>query len=356
MELLTDPTFDYHKKFRAINHDADRQDLWQKWCNLITKEDGTGKKDAQEFLQQNRFEMYKGVDILWPAKFTYEFLYMLRYANSYSFARMYQNDPTDRIDQKFKEAWIEDALRKGEGLRLQDSPQFNYIDLTTQGLDLAISLESSADDTCLLTLDRIKYDINDDIRAGMYVVRQIKRGKMTAKETRDMVTNDYYVCKPVGIRVETVGYQESMKRDLEDKSLPVRGHRTGSEKWDSAIGVNSLAILAEQGRLILPNDKTDARTRDLIGKLTSEMRAFPDGHTGDSLMALWFSYLEMTELTSTRFVIPKHGTGLSGLVDQPRTEEARKEGEKVADAELIKASSEQRSRDYWKNEMKRVMR
>ena len=157
-------------------------------------------------------------------------------------------------------------------------------------------------------------------------------------------------------RVETVGYQESMKRDLEDKSLPVRGHRTGSEKWDSAIGVNSLAILAEQGRLILPNDKTDARTRDLIGKLTSEMRAFPDGHTGDSLMALWFSYLEMTELTSTRFVIPKHGTGLSGLVDQPRTEEARKEGEKVADAELIKASSEQRSRDYWKNEMKRVMR
>jgi hypothetical protein len=35
------------------------------------------------------------------------------------------------------------------------------------------------------------------------------------------------------------------------------------------------------------------------------MRAYPDGHTGDSLMALWFAYSEFRDRSGNRLVIPE---------------------------------------------------
>ena len=67
------------------------------------------------------------------------------------------------------------------------------------------------------------------------------------------------------------------------------------------MGVNSLSILLSQGKLVLPNSNKDAKTRKLITQLTNEMRAFPDGHTGDfSLMALWFAFSEARDYNTGR--------------------------------------------------------
>lgn len=353
MDLIADPTFDYRKKYRAIISEPTHKEMWDQWCSIYIDETLPDRKEkAQAFLEANRERMHEGIKVLWPQKFTYETLYMIRYSDPYAFARAYQNDPASRPNQSIKNEWIAEALRKGAGLRLQDAPRTEYTDLTTEGMDLAISQKDTADDSCKLTLDMIRYDWNG-IKAGSFIIRQIKRGKFTPKENRDMVVTDYYIIKPDGIRVETVQYQEAFKRDLEDNNIPVRGHRTGSEKHDSAVGVNSLAILLEQGKLVLPSDPQDPRTRDLVGLLCAEMRAYPEDHTGDSLMALWLAYLEMRDLLGTRYTIPSKPIPVV-MIPPPNTPD-RKAEEKKADEEVIGKSEQERARVYWKQEERRMM-
>lgn len=361
-DLLKDPTFDFHKRYQAIikepELDSPQRKLWEEWCNLFVEERDDNRERAAAFREENRAAMDEGIEVLWPARFSYEDLYILRYKDPYAFARAYMNDPASRPSQKIKREWIERALKRGVGLRLQDAPHTEYIDLTTIGLDLAISQETSADDTAEVILDKLQYEWQGN-KMGGFVLRNIKRGKMTGGETRALVTTDFYAIRPHGIRVENVQYQEVMERDLNDSGIPVHGHRTGSEKWDSAVGVNSLATLLEHDMLTLPSDPSDARTKELVGKLVAEMIAFPEGHTGDSLMALWFSYLEMMEIAATRYTMPKVETTAPGAVipaAPPNTQE-RATQERAADADLIERQETLRSNReaFWKNEEKRLM-
>jgi hypothetical protein len=348
-ELLKDPTFDYRKKYKAIIKEPDHPELWQEWCDFLNEERDDRKIRAQIFRDEHREEMDEGIEVLWPARRSYEDLYMIRYSDPFAFARAYQNDPASRPNQKIKEAWISEALQKGASLKLQDLPHSEYVDISTMGLDLAISQAKTADDTCLLTLDMLRFDWGE-FKAGTFIVRQIKRGKFTPKETRDLVTVDYYTQQPTGIRVETVAYQEAMQRDLEDRHIPIRGHRTGSEKHDSEVGVNSIAILLEQGKLILPSDPHDARTRDLVGKLAFEMRSWPEEHTGDSLMALWFAYLEMRDILGSRYIIPAPATPIEkAAIPAPVTPEQLQQENQKADLEAVKMGDQQRS--YWSPQM-----
>ena len=87
-----------------------------------------------------------------------------------------------------------------------------------------------------------------------------------------------------------------MKRDLAEKNLPIAAFTTGGEKFDPYIGVESLALLFENDRIILPYDKEDPYTIALVDQLVDELRQFPVGHTGDTAMALWFAYTAMRDL------------------------------------------------------------
>jgi hypothetical protein len=357
-ELLVDPMFDYRKRYKAIIQEPDKPELWEAWCNLLVEDREDRHERANAFRLLNKEEMDKGIQVLWPARLNYENLYQKRYSDPYAFARAYQNDPASRPSQLIKREWIEAALKRGVGLKLQDASHTEYTELTTLGLDLAISQENMADDTAEVALDKLKYDWNG-LKAGSYILRNIKRGKMTGGETKAMVTTDFYAMRPHGVRVESVAYQEYLVRELNDGGIPVRGHRTGSDKWDSSVGVNTIGTLLEHGQLTLPSDPHDARTKDLIGKLVAEMLMFPEGHTGDSLMALWFAYLEMVELMGTRITIPRMSTAQEALYAPqaaPQGTPERTVQEKAADQALIEADELQRSRAaYWKNEERRIM-
>jgi hypothetical protein len=68
----------------------------------------------------------------------------------------------------------------------------------------------------------------------------------------------------------------------------------------------------------------------LCSQLVNEMRAFPDGHTGDSLMALWFAFGELRDLTGSKYTIPSTlGTSVrdvpeAGLKDNAKFQEDAK--------------------------------
>lgn len=357
-DLLKDPSFDYRKRYQAIIKEPTQKELWEQWCNLMVEDREDRKERAQTFRDENRAAMDEGVEVMWPERMGYEELYMLRYSDPYAFARAYQNDPASRPSQLIKREWIERALRKGANMKFQDEKHCEYLDLTTIGLDLAISDKRTGDDTAEVILDNLQYDWEGN-KTGDFILRNIKRGKFSFAETRAMITTDFYALRPHGIRVETVGYQEALARELRDSKIPVRGHRTGPEKWDSSVGVNSIGMLLEQGRLIIPSDPHDARTKDLVGQLVTEMLSFPEGHTGDALMALWFAYQEMMELTATRYVMPTLST-TQAILKKPlpaaQGTEERRFQEREADQKMQDLAELQRTRAaYWKAEERRLM-
>jgi hypothetical protein len=308
--FLKDPRFIVQKKKAAIVKEAERQDLWQMWGSKMLNIALPPKQrvaDALNFYNENRAEMDKGWEVLWPDRLPYSRLYLERLINPYVFARMYQCDPSDRPDQVIRDEWIERALAKGRHLRFQDAPHDrNILEVSTAGMDLAISQKESADDTAIDYLDLVRYGY-DGVNDGDFILRQIHRGHFTPNQQRQYAkraTNDHGMQT---IRVESVGYQEALVIDLANDSVPVRSYHTGREKFDPEIGINSLALVMELGKLVIPSDPTDARTLMLASQLANEMRAYsadPTEHTGDALMALWFAYSEIRTLLGSRIIIP----------------------------------------------------
>ncbi len=336
--MLESPEWDFRSRLRAIISEPENPELWEEYAK-IRLDDSIGPIErmnkAENYFITNETEMQRGVKVLWPERMPYKDLYLLRLSNSYSFARMYMCDPSLKPDQKFEESWINRAKEKGKFLKLQDEEREGLtMDFTTAGLDLAISLKDTADDTVLLSLDKVLYG-NEVIKTGDFVIRNIRRGKFTPNRVREMVSGCNEQIRPLGIRVESVAYQESMVRDLWDMGhANVRGHKTGGEKNDIEIGVNSLAILLEIGKLILPYDTSDPRTIILINKLVDEMRSWPDGHTGDSLMALWFAYLEARDIKGKTFQFQ----GIESIGSPKKKELSIEEQNWLADQTAMKKS------------------
>jgi hypothetical protein len=73
--------------------------------------------------------------------------------------------------------------------------------------------------------------------------------------------------------------------------------------------------------------------------LIDAMRRFPDGHTGDILMALWFAWSEMRDKGGKTIRIPR--TTLQEAIDNANsaatmTPEQIKEEERLADLEAMR--------------------
>lgn len=345
-KFMTDPRFIVQKRQGAVIKEADRQDLWQKWGSIMLNITIPSKErfmQADTFYEQNRAEMDRGWEVLWPDRYPYSRLYLERLLNPYVFARMYQCDPSNRPDQVIKDEWIEAAMKKGRHLRFQDQKHDkNYLEVSAAGMDLAISLEEAADDTALVYLDLVKQGY-DGVEDGDYLIRQINRGKFTPNEQRTKAKIAWASHGMQTIRVESVGYQAALTIDLSNEGVPVRSYHTGKEKFDPEIGINSLAVAMELGKVVIPSDPTDPRTIMLASQLANEMRAFPDGHTGDALMALWFAYSEIRELVGERVVFPQ--SMFSVIKDSPpvHTPAQRVELEKTADIEAIAVQEKARS-------------
>ncbi len=284
-KAMDSPFYEYRKKYQAVINESEHKELWEEWFNLLM----ASQQDGEKFLANHKEEMYKGVEVLWADRFPYDVLYLLRKENPIAFEKSYQNNIIDDETRKFKEEWLDKAKELGKSYRLlKELPPDMNLECVTQGVDLAISEKATADDTAIVSLGKMP--------DNMLMVLNIERGKFSPATTRKNIIEQWKNFRSIQIRVESVAYQESMRRDMADMNLPVKGYRTGGEKFKEDIGVDTVATLIENKRLILPYDNSDPRTINLIDQLVDEMREFPTGHTGDSLMALWFAYTAMRDV------------------------------------------------------------
>ena len=300
-ELLESPDFDFKKKYKAIISDAENQTIWDEYYEIYTQDKQAGNK----FYEDNKEEMLRGAQVLWPDRYSYRELWHLRKQNSFAFAQMYQNEHVSTTDRVFKDEWIEKA--KYREFRLMNSLESwvqkfgTPMDIITQGMDLAISQKATADDSAHLTLGHII----DGPYAGKYVIMNMEVDKLDYPTQKKLVKNQFHQfsysqLSPTVVAVENVGYQDALRQDLlaDNEDIPVKGYKTGKEKLDFSVGVYSLAVLMENGKLILPYDTSDSKTIRLIDMLIEAMIKFPVGHTGDPLMALWFAYTFQRQVAS----------------------------------------------------------
>lgn len=290
-EILADPSWDYRKKFQAVIKWPTDMELWQKWYGIRMAGTPESADAAIAFFYEHQHELAAGMEILWK-EFGFLELYKIYRGNRIAFEKAYQNNIISREDQKFKEEWLDRAKARGAGLRLIGSlstDQRKEFKILTAGIDLAASEEEQADDNAMLSLGLRRLD-------DMVQVLGLARGQFTPKKWRGTIVERDEGFLHDRIVVETNGYQVALKRDIVERNLPIVGFTTGGEKFDPYIGVESLAILFENDRIILPYDKTDPTTIALVDQLVDELRQFPVGHTGDSAMALWFAYTAMRDL------------------------------------------------------------
>ena len=105
--------------------------------------------------------------------------------------------------------------------------------------------------------------------------------------------------------VETNGFQRLVAHAAKDlASLPVKGHRTGSEKHHAQIGIPRIALALEQGKYIIPWNKSVNKSgpvgsRKLVEGLSRLMwgkNGRLDGHTSDAVISLWMCELALQEI------------------------------------------------------------
>ena len=199
-------------------------------------------------------------------------------------------------DRRFKWAYIEIALRLGEGVAL--APRLAMEPLgyrTVPGVDLAVTKRDTGDETAIVTAsireknqERQLLNIQAGHWSGPEIVERLK-------DVHDRFHSHIWV--------ESNAQQMFIKQFLNDQTaIPVRAHFTGKNKHDPAFGIESVAIEFSAGKWLLPNGgdfqglSTDMGTRmqsrmhPEIKKLIDEMLRYdPASHTGDRLMALWIA-------------------------------------------------------------------
>lgn len=92
------------KKFPAILSWSEREDLWTKWREIYRSDDLEAGAKADAFYEENKAELLRGTQTLWPQMFTYLDLMKLREENGVkAFNQEYLGNPTDEERQIFKE-------------------------------------------------------------------------------------------------------------------------------------------------------------------------------------------------------------------------------------------------------------
>jgi hypothetical protein len=277
-------------------------------------------EDLYHKLMQNRqydirlrYDAIKDEDLqttLWPARWTWDKLMALKdETGTLSFNKSYRNKVNSSEDAIWQQAWLDRAKANGRNRRLIKSLNYEQWDLGRMviagGIDLAISKRKESDSTAFAVIGLL----DNGMKIPLYL-EEAQGISMGQTENRIQVLHQRF--RPSMWIVETNGYQAALQRDMADTTaIPIRGYTTGGEKFDEDVGLNSLAVEFENDKWILPYDNDDQHTMDIVDRLVEGMADFPNGHTPDILMALWFANTAMRALMAN----PKRGTIRTGRMN-----------------------------------------
>ena len=133
------------RKFPAILSWSEREDLWEEWRKIYNSDDPEAKDKADAFYEDNKEEMLRGTEVLWPQMYSYKY-FMEKRENigARAFNQEYLGNPVDEESQIFKPeefVYFTDA-------EIEDKPLDYYC-----GVDFAMGKEKG-DYSAIITVGR----------------------------------------------------------------------------------------------------------------------------------------------------------------------------------------------------------
>lgn len=310
--LMKDPTFDIKRKYQAILKEADRQDLWNEYKQILLEnpESEESKKNADLFYKSHKLEMDMGARVLWEARMPYKKLSDIRISSgTRSFSLMYQCDSKSISKKIFKAEWIDKCADRNR--RLLNSYDPSRFDLhlvgISQGVDLATSEQLDSASSVDLTLGKTNN--------GKYIILNCifddALTRWSPMKLRENISEQANLFHSNIVIVESNAFQNSISKEMKlTTTIPIKAFTTTGEKFDEDVGVNSMAVLFENGQFIIPCDPSDLRTIEFFELLKGQLLDYPSGHTGDLVMALWFAIVGLRNISSNKTVRVKAKRGM----------------------------------------------
>lgn len=212
----------------------------------------------------------------------------------------------DEGSTRFKKEWFKACLRLGDGIEMVaslDDVELPEGAFCVTGLDLGFSKKRRGAKTVFYTTlfypdgQRQPLWIEAGDFSGPEIVRKVLGCVMRFKGpvfvenngAQRLVLN--FALDPIYL----AGLREEFGPGFDPASLPVYPFQTGSNKWDPAYGIESMATELERGRWLIPNDgggampdENGASMHPEVANWIADVMAYnPNQHTGDYLMAWW---------------------------------------------------------------------
>lgn len=163
--------------------------------------------------------------------------------------------------------------------------------------DFSISASVGADYTVITTTG---VDENDNIWL-MNITRF--KGK-NFSEQMAIIKGINSAFQPDMIIMENNVFQQIFVQESDKMGLPVRGHTTGSNKYDLKLGVPGLALLYERGKIRCPRgnqasrDTADMLANELMSTTFTENGIEGVGEHDDCMMSLWLNTVGVRQITT----------------------------------------------------------
>lgn len=184
-------------------------------------------------------------------------------------------------DARFKQDWIDEALKKGASMTLIDSLEEVPEGCTVwTGVDLGVSKKKKSDKTAFFTF------LEDE--NGNRTLLNIQAGKYTGPAIVAKLIELHHAFHSM-IAVENNAAQDFILQFANETSnIPVLPHTTSGRKRDPIFGVEGLAIELSNGKWIFPS-KGGVTAPQLNEFIVELLYYVPKTHTGDRLMACYFA-------------------------------------------------------------------
>lgn len=217
----------------------------------------------------------------WPEMWPHERIEKARIDMGLEFAKNMMCRARSDEDARFKQVWIDAALKRGAEFTLVDSLEEVPEGCTTwTGVDLGVSKKKKSDKTAFFTF--LEYPNGDRL------LLNLQAGKYTSREIVDKLHELHQRFHSI-IAVENNGAQAFLLQfAIEASSTPILPHTTTGRKRDPILGVEGLAIELSNGKWIFPSK--GGYVAPQLGEFIVELLYYvPRTHTGDRLMACYFA-------------------------------------------------------------------
>lgn len=236
---------------------------------------------------------WDGKEVLWPTKWSWAEI-MEKYADlgASKFEAMYQQNPLPEGEALARRAWIYGSDENPGCLDMARlSGQFPS---KLQRPVRVISLDPSPTRYAGL----IVADIDWNPQVFDVHVIEIVREKMQVRDMLRHVERCIDMYQPQYFIFERNAAQRWLLQDPSMERLrrriQVLAHDTGRNKGDPVLGIESLSVDFEFGRVHLPYGDPEAKAMSEL--LIQEALSYPQGLTDDLLMALWFIKFNYSKL------------------------------------------------------------